>query len=323
VGDVDQVDPVEYARRRAGPRAISQLLEGHIARVLNARARYRVEDTGLLTPYVGAQSGLPAAVRADLTALHTRIRGVIELIARQIEESRSREIEDAVAQFRGLRDRERGLALVRADIEVRVSYEALRMTVEFYSEINDGVLLRVEHADSAQAELDMMIGNAVMMFELADFVIGYIQSFSLGGEAELAVMHRDTMQRSVRIQAEQEELERLAGRPEIQSVVHEYALHDVKLRTAALAEVRQEWDSYLDDMRQSQGQIDAVRTTVPTLEVIRENARIQLAVLELIAILRLLRQTSTAIQDTVRTLQGFRLAPLTPTRVRRLLGMRG
>jgi hypothetical protein len=82
-----------------------------------------------------------------------------------------------------------------------------------------------------------------------------------------------------------------------------------------------EWERYVEDMRQFRGRLNAVRERIPTLEVIRENARVQLDVLELVSMLRFLRQNTGAVQSAVETLQGFGLAPLTPSRVRRLLGL--
>jgi hypothetical protein len=58
---------------------------------------------------------------------------------------------------------------------------------------------------------------------------------------------------------------------------------------------------------------------IPTLELIRENARVQLNILELVSMLRFLRQSADAFKAAVETLQGFRLAPLTASKVRRLV----
>jgi hypothetical protein len=76
------------------------------------------------------------------------------------------------------------------------------------------------------------------------------------------------------------------------------------------------------DTKQFQGRISEVHAKIPTLELIRENARVQLSVLELVSMLRFLKQNADAVGTAVETLQGFRLTPLTPTKVRRLLGPR-
>jgi hypothetical protein len=83
---------------------------------------------------------------------------------------------------------------------------------------------------------------------------------------------------------------------------------------------RDEWNRYISDTKQFYRRVEEVQNKIPTLELIRENARVQLDVLELVAMLRFLRHNADAVRATVESLQGFRLAPLTPARVRRLIG---
>ena len=49
--------------------------------------------------------------------------------------------------------------------------------------------------------------------------------------------------------------------------------------------------------------------------------RIQILTLQLVAMLRVLTQNSESIRGAVASLKGFRLAPLSSVRVRRLLGI--
>ncbi|WP_209639035.1 hypothetical protein [Kibdelosporangium banguiense] len=67
--------------------------------------------------------------------------------------------------------------------------------------------------------------------------------------------------------------------------------------------------------------VTQVRNKLPTLGIIRENARIQIVTLQLVALLSLLKQNDRSIRGAVEALEGFQLAPLTSSRVRRLLGM--
>jgi hypothetical protein len=159
-----------------------------------------------------------------------------------------------------------------------------------------------------------------MIYELADFVINFIASFTLGGSAELEGLHQETLRRIAKSHEDQERLAASAKRDGIEPAVRDGILEDVRHRTAALDLFRDEWNRYVDDTKQFYTRVEEVQNKIPTLELIRENARIQLNVLELVAMLRFLRANADAVRATVDSLQGFRLAPLTPTRVRRLLG---
>ena len=97
-------------------------------------------------------------------------------------------------------------------------------------------------------------------------------------------------------------------------------LDNLKQMDVALEVLQKEWQSYVAQTRQLHERIAEVQNKIPTLELIRDQARLQLDVLELVTMLRFLRQNDEAVRAAVRTLHGLRLVPLTPDRVRRLLG---
>ncbi len=316
-----QVDPVEQLMKFTGLCAIGEALEAHVGHVHAIRTRYSVEDVDLLTANVGGQVDIPAVERAQLAQLHLRIRQVIESIALQMEDSRYRGVEHAVTELpTGLAERNRAVRLVRAEKSLHSSYESLRLTVEFLGELNRSILARIEIEESPERLSAMMFGNAVLIYELADFVIGYVRAFALDNGLE--PMHAEAIQRlRVARDTQQALLTRLESDDTIDASVRDDTLADIRNRDNAINELEREWDEYLGDVATMEQTVADVRRRLPTLEVIRENARIQIMTLQLFALLRFLKQNDRSIQGAVNTLAGFQLAPLTPTRVSRLLGM--
>lgn len=166
----------------------------------------------------------------------------------------------------------------------------------------------------------MMFGNAITIYEMADFVIGFISRFALGGVAELDALHQETLAQIARLRKDDERLVELAKSPDIDPPTREGTLAAVRQRAESLDLLRDEWDRYVADTRQFYERVEEARSKVRSLELIRENARVQLTMLELVAMLSFLRQNADAVRATVQSLQGFRLAPLSPARVRRLIG---
>jgi uncharacterized membrane protein len=319
-GTFEPPDPVEQLRRSTGLRAVGNLLEQHVGKVLTIRQRYDLNDVDLLSRNIARERDLPRRVRDEVTGLHERIRAVIEQIASQIEQGRYADVERAVASFQaGYAERERAQRLIEADKGVQAAYDALRMTVEFFSELNRTVLMRIESETAPDRQSTMMFGNAVMIYELTDFVIGYIQAFTVN--TDLEQFHVEAKQRVQQTREQQKALEEMARNPDVEPVVRDQILEDIRNREAAFDELEREWDRYLAEFRQLRLRVDEVRGKVPTLATIRENARIQIMTLQLVAMLRFLKQNSDSIKGAVDTLQGFRLAPLSSTRVRRLIGV--
>jgi hypothetical protein len=316
-------DPLRQPKRAAGLRAIGQILTSHVQNLNQARAWYTVSDSELLGSNVLRSRNIPEEVRSNLANLHERIQNIIKEIALQIEGGKYRDTESATEKIQVRVERERATTLVAADKAIHVSYETLRLAVEFFSELNSTILIQIEKEPSSERQTQMMFGNAVMIFELTDFVIDYINAFSLDGMAELDAIHRDTKQRIAATRADQTVLENQIKGPEIEPAVRDGILEDIRNREAAMNLVLGEWERYVGETKQFYARVGEVQGRVPTLVAIRENARLQLSVLEIVAMLRFLKQNSEAVRATVNTLQGLQLAPLSPTRVRRLLNISG
>ncbi|MFJ7214671.1 hypothetical protein [Amycolatopsis sp. NPDC098790] len=313
-------DPVERVQRSSALGAIRQMLDGHITQVLAVRARHSVEVTDLLSANIGRNPAIDQQVRADVAGLHARIRTVIEQVAEHIENQRYQDVEAAVRVLpAGYAEREWAYRLVQTEKRMHVSYESLRLTVEFLSALNQSILSRIEREQSAQRLSDMMFGNAIVIYELTDFVIGYVAGFALSGD--LDQLHREARDRVDQTRAEQRALEERLRGENVPAAMREQVLDDIRNREAAFREIDREWDKYLGEVREMREKAEGTRAILPALEIFRDNARIQIMTLQLVAMLRVLKQNSASLRSTVDTLQGFRLAPLSPTRVHRLLGM--
>lgn len=315
-------DPTERIYRRAGVRAIGQVLDGHIENVMTARSKYHVEASDILTANISRTSEVPRSVQDELTRLHVNMRGIIEEIVQRIEDGKYRDAEEVIAHLDiSLNDRERATNLISADKQLHVSYQTLRMAVEFFSEFNQQILTRIEQEASPERQSNKMLGNAIMIYELTDFVIGYIEGFAIHGMGEIDGIYADIRKRIVDVRTRQEALEQRAKDPRIEAGVREQTLSDIRHRQEAIDEVDREWASYVAEAKQLDAMLAEAKAKIPTFELIRDSAGVQISLLQVVALLRFLKQNSEAIKGTVDVLQGFRLAPLTSNRVRRLLGI--
>ena len=313
--------PVEQAQYQAGVRAVDEVMDHHVDSLLKIRERYELEDTDLLSATSGARHAVPQEVHGEIDRLHQAMRAIIASIAQRIEDNNYRDPELAIQTMpMANAERERAASLVRADKRMHVSYLALKMTVEYFGELNRGVLRKIDRETSPEREANMMLGNAIMIFELTTFVIDFVSGFQLDGEDEIDRLYHEMKRRIADLREEHARLESLVTAPNIEPAVRAQTLEDIRTRTAAVDEVEREWDKYLEEKSAVHSMIGSVRDKVPTLEVIRENARLQIGVLQLVAVLQYLKRNTDAVKGAMDTLKGFRLAPLSPNRVRRLIG---
>jgi hypothetical protein len=312
-------DQVTQTKRLVGIRVINQTFGEHIQRVSDLRSSHPMDHSSLLASNISRARDVPVQVRDQVASLHKRIRQIIGQVAASIEDSHYRDVESSVQDLPSHGERERATKLVQADKEICTSYETLRLTVDYFSELNLQVLEQTEREASPQRQGQMMFGNAIMIYEFADFMIDFIRGFSPGGLTELESLHEETLERIHRAKTEQERLKARARHDDIEASVSASVLDNLRQRDGALEVLQQGWQSYVAQTRQLHERIATVQDRIPTLELIRDNARLQLDVLDLVAMLRFLRQNDEAIRAAVRTVQGLRLVPLTSDRIRRLL----
>jgi hypothetical protein len=182
-------------------------------------------------------------------------------------------------------------------------------------------LASIDRERSTAREANLVLGNAITVFELTEFVIRYVERFRLDGHDDIHRLHREAKVRLDAKRTEQQALARRASAPAIEADVREQILDVIRTRESAIGELEREWDKYLSEIDSMRSAISEVYAKVPTLEVIRDNARLQIDVMQEVAVLRFLRLNADALKGTISTLQGFRLAPLSGSRVRRLIGV--
>lgn len=314
-------NPVELAQRQAGLQVLGTVLQQHLDTVLDMRSRLPVDDTDLLS---GAGSGgpVPAAVQDEVTRLHEKIRSIIEQVARRIEADKHRHTEEAVRTLpMAYIERERASAIVQADKRMHISYQTLRVVVEYFNEFNQNLLATIEGERAPGRLANLILGNAITVYELTQFVLEFIQRFRLDGYDDVNRMHREARQRLDAKRAKQLALAEQAAAPGIEGPVRDHVLDSVRDRDTAIVQLEHEWDKYLSEVESVRSKLGEVFDKVPTLEVIRDNARLQIDVMQEVAILRFLRMNADALQGTVSSLQGFRLAALTGSQVCRLVGV--
>jgi hypothetical protein len=317
-----QADPVEDAHRRGGVQAVAQVMDRHMVSVMRVRSGFCLNDTDLLTSDI-VSTGVPREESDEVVRLHGDVRDIIDRIAVQIEEGKYRDAEEAIRSMPlAHNERERASSIVAADRKLHISYQSLRVAVELFGQLNQIILDRVRRERSPDDEANLMLGNAILVYELADFVMRFIEDFAVAGGPEIASLHDETRARIAAARKAEAELGTKVAAEGIDPTIRAQTLENITQREEALDELEKEWDMYVTDVSRLHGAVDEVRGKVATLSIIRENARLQINVIQLTSLLNFLKQNSDAMDGTIEALKNLRLAPLSSNRVRRLLGLR-
>lgn len=116
-------------------------------------------------------------------------------------------------------------------------------------------------------------------------------------------------------------MERLASGPGVDESVRLATLEDITLRKKAIATINEEWNKLLSENNNLQKEVNVVKGNLPTLQVIRANAKNQIKVLEAIKVLQIVKNSLGALQGAFKAIGDIKLVSLSPDRIRRLLGI--
>jgi hypothetical protein len=286
------------------------------------REQMAIEDIDLLTPNIATNKRVDKAVKEQITSLHTKMRTLIQEVATRVENQKYKTSEEAIEGLRLSRNqKDKATALVSADKTIHVSCQSLKVAVEIFCELNKQIVERLEsptHIDPVE-EHKLVLGNALLVYELTDFAIHFIEGFRIHGIDEIEVIHKEMQKTISTLREEQKTLRKQADAPDIEENLRQQVSRNIADREESIMVLEQEWSSYMQTIRSLQGETAYVSKKIPSLRLIRDNAKAQINTLAAVAVLQIVQSNVRAIEATVLQLEKIQLASLSADRVKRLL----
>ncbi len=320
-GDKTVDELFDEVQREAGIQAIQRITNGHVDDIAFVRERFPVNDLDLLSMRVGSIRNIPTDIRKRIAGFQARVRKVIELVASQIEARKYAKTEDDISNMEiSANEKQRVNALVSAEKQVFISFESLRNTIELLSSVNAFILEQIDESEKSQdeaTERKMVLANALLVYELTDYVINYIETFSLQGVNEIKGIYQSELKKFQELENQANDLRKRAENAS-SSQIREATLEYANNIQNSVGVMRQEWSIYLGDMTQLINSIRATRSTVTDLKLMRDSASLQIDFISSALTLGILRKNYLALFDSVRGLETLKLVSMDPDRVRRL-----
>lgn len=311
----------EEVQRDAGIQAIERVAEDHLNQILVVRERYSVDDMDLLTTNVTAIKDIPQNVRERMSSLHEKIRAIIEQVAANIEARKYRTVEGEVADMQlSVNERTRVTELIDAEKRLQTSYGSLKTTVDVLTHMNDMILRRIaasERTGDRTTERNLVLANAILVYELTDYVIQYVGHFQLEGVEEILQIQHSELKKLSELQKHQNDLRKRA-RASSTPDFRDTTLASIDALEDSIHVIRQEWESYTDEVKEMQSRVGPIAQRLHDLKVLRDLAGMQIRVFEAAAAVGILKRNILALEDAMKGLEKLHLASLTPDRVRRL-----
>lgn len=301
------------------------LTDSHINGLHSLREQLSIEDINLVSSSIAQNKRIDHAIQQQLGSLHTKMRVIIQEVAETIEYHKYQTAEEAIQEMRlSKAEREKVSHLVEADKELHASCQSLKVAVELFCNLNKKIVSQLEnhhHNMTPNEEQKLVLANALLVYEITDFSIGFIESFELGGIQNIREIHNEMKRTIVLLRNEQKDLRKKAESPNIESFLKQQVIQDIENRESAISVLETEWEGYMGTVEEMGEDIGYVRKKLPSLRLIRDNAKAQINTLAAVAVLQIVQSNIRAIEGAVLQLESLQLASLSADRVKRLLGI--
>ncbi len=320
-----KADPIESDVKK-GVMRLEKRLEQHLGRVLDIRKGVAVKNSSLVTDELTKH--IPALrwhVKKTVSNLRSELKEIIWEVASEHEKRRFDPLRKDFEKLNGVSKRhlERGYAILESEQQMFISYHSVFFACRACSEVNKAILARIENerysGKKEGIELELLLKNAVIVFEVTSLIIEIIEQFQLKGHKEFQELRDIVFKELTEAETNSQRNVVQANHPAIPPhQKEETLLRDRNLKESANL-VRLQWRRFEDQIYRMRQNAGSLAERLPSLALTRDNAKVQLDFLELLAVTQMMNQNIQAI-DGLANLE-LDLAPLNPYDVCRLIGL--
>jgi hypothetical protein len=227
-------------------------------------------------------------------------------------------------------DRLRVSSLVSSVRDINKSIQKIKFTVENFSRCNKFIISGLDECiakgDFVGSKM-FVLGNMLLIYELANYLINFLESFKLDGVDDILQLSQKELGKiSTTMQALQK-LKLDADSPEIDPKVKEQVITNLNDREKSLETFKEEWDKYTAGINDVQSKVGNLKDKIPTLKLIRDNAQNQLDFFEIMKIFGVMmvaetvRKNLDTLEIVTLPLDEIELISLPPHKVHALVGL--
>ena len=306
-------EKLEKAEREVAFETATALAKKHIDILTQIRERHLIDDSELLSERIVAIPKISAQMKREVSGLRDRLRTAILTVAANIEERKYRDATQIAKSTPGMKQKQIASDIVNSEKRLHISVQSLQVTVDVFNMLNDQIL---EYLDK---DARKFFANAVLISELASFLIEYIKGFEVDGLMDIQNLHKERLPYFKQIRADIGKSRKQLADSRISK--EERALRMAELNASAenLDEIERNWSEWVRDYQGNVKWVQSVRDLIPVLEARRDAANIRLKLLQELGILARIRENAMALRETTLSISQLKLAPLPNEKLMRLI----
>jgi len=304
-----------------------------IAKELSSQAEYvttlsqsfELKNIDLLSKNIIVRSGINSEIKSKIKEYSLNLRKILLATAHYIEKEKFKTVDEAIENLGGLArfDKNRLYSLVAAQKTISFSYGTLTALVEVFRRANKNILDEINQlgrTGSIDERLDktaLYLKNAIIVYELASFVVDQLSAFGLEGLSELEAIKKDVF---LDIDKGRKDDESLKARLQ-DSALKKNTLQEIEQRERIRSRIQEKWDNMMNSIDGQQTKVGETKGFLRDLEIVRDNARNRIDILNIAATTILVENSISLIGDLAASINDWALPPLDERTACELLGI--
>lgn len=278
----------------------------------------------ILGDSIRTNNDIPKTIRSKIEEYSVELKSVIEATAAHIEHNKFASVEQAVEGFRAGIAQKRSLQdILKAERKISLSFESVNIATEIFCILNEKLrdeIKKISPSQDKQKYSDLMLKNAILVYELTGFLINYLKNHNLSGVDDIQKVKQDVEEKIRTIEMNNKIVEEKAGDQARDSELAKSALSEVQKNRQIAELCRKKWASFdkkIDDLRDG---IETLKSVIPDLELQQLIAKGRLLSLELVMVINSF-EANISLINKVADVKKFALEPFTVDDARLLLGL--
>ena len=301
---------------------------------LNEQAKFTVElqqsvelkNVDLLSTSIIANKNLNQSVKERVKEYSQNIQKILFATAHFIEKEKFESVDQAINSISLSKfDKNRLLSLVNAQKNLSFSYSTLSAVIEIFKIANKNVLDEIEKvgfADTTEKRLNktaLYLKDAIIVYELTNFVVNYLSSFQLNGINDVKVIQQDVYRDIEKSRKDDDDLRKQVNRGS--EKLREMMLLEIEQRNAVRIKIKEKWEDMMKKIDGQSKTVGEAKTFIDDLKIIRDNSKNRIDILNITATTALVENSINMISELASNMQDWALPPLDEKTACELLGL--
>jgi hypothetical protein len=312
--------------------AVQKYLQDYTEGIQQIQQKFYLSNKDIMSPKLLENPRLTSEEMAMLTNLKRNLDTIINKVAVRVEDRRVDSYDNYTEQYKlNAYDRLRVDTLVNAVRDINISIQKIKISFLIFSYCNDVIKNDFDNCLKVSNLVDgrkLILGNMLLIYELSNYLISFLENFRLEGIDDVRRLSQEEMDKIYKAMEELQNLKDTASTIKMEPPrVKEQVLANLNDREKSLVLFKEEWDNYVKKVQVVQDNVGNLKEQIPTLRLIRDNARNQLDFYEIMKIFGIMmiaeavEKSLEALKIDLLPLDEIELISLPPERVKTLISL--